>query len=154
MVRWDGGSLDGAKPPTTRASLAARREARDVKGESSPPKTHSDVYLPHHKQAQTAPCGSIGQARALPLLDPLLGALVAMEPRRSIPNSAVKHCKGDNTPWVTGREDSLVPRRSKQLPLMVDLIEIKTIETSTRVDMRWTLTRESSAFSFPDIGDS
>jgi hypothetical protein len=41
-----------------------------------------------------------------------------MEPRRSISNSAVKHCGGDNTFRVTGREDSLVPRGLMHLLLI------------------------------------
>jgi hypothetical protein len=54
------------------------------------------------------------------LQDISLGALATMEPRRSISNSVVKHCGGDNTFWATGREDSLVPRDTVHLLLIED----------------------------------
>lgn len=53
-----------------------------------------------------------------------LGALAVMEPRRSISNSVVKHCGGDNTFRVTGREDSLVPRDLMRL-LLIEGKELK-----------------------------
>lgn len=96
-------------------AVATRNEQqRDVGGDSSP-KTILGVFKTPEQKLPMQKHGALGGAQPPPgnLLDQLLGALVAMEPRRSIPNSAVKHCKGDNTPWVTGREDSLVPRRSK-----------------------------------------